>query len=136
MSRLKHSRKSQVLAAAFAMDGARKIPKDESEANEQFLQRIVQYTEEEAQRRFLQTITHHTAVSRAEAKGVDCCLVPYFLFVCQSISYYGCSSLQECFFGMLWLLFSLLLLLLLWMIASEVDHIHTVWTLSLFMMLC
>ena len=47
MSRLKHSRKSQVLAAAFAMDGARKIPKDESEANEQFLQRIVQYTEEE-----------------------------------------------------------------------------------------
>ena len=47
---------------------------------------------------FLQTITHHTAVSRAEAKGVDCCLVPYFLFVCQSISYYGCSSLQECFF--------------------------------------
>ena len=36
---------------------------------------------------------------------------------------------------MLWLLFSLLLLLLLWMIASEVDHIHTVWTLSLFMML-
>ena len=90
MSRLKHSRKSQVLAAAFAMDGARKIPKDESEANEQFLHRIVQYTEEEAQRRFLQTITHHTAVSRAEAKGVDCCLVPYFLFVCQSISYYGC----------------------------------------------
>ena len=72
------------------MGGARKIPKDESEANEHFLQRIVQYTEEEAQQRFLQTITHHTAVSRAEAKlGVDCCLVPCFLFVCQSISYYG-----------------------------------------------
>ena len=34
---------------------------------------------------------------------------------------YGCSSLQECFFGVLWLLFSLLLLLLLWMIASVVD---------------
>ena len=98
MSRLKHGRKSQVLAAAFAMDGARKIPKDEPEANEQFLQRIVQYTEEEAQRRFLLTMTHHTAVSRAEAQGVDCCLVPYFLLVFQSISYYGCSSLQECFF--------------------------------------
>ena len=117
------------------MDGARKIPKDEPEANEQFLQRIVQYTGEEAQRRFLLTMTHHTAVSRAEAQGVDCCLVPYFLLVFQSISYYGCSSLQECFFGVLWLLFSLLLLFLLWMIASEVDHIHTVWTFSLFMML-
>ena len=98
MPRLKHSRKSQVLAAAFAMDGAREIPKDESEANEQLWKRLVQYTEEEAQRRFLLTMTHHTAVSRAEAQGVDCCLVPYFLLVFQSISYYGCSSLQECFF--------------------------------------
>ena len=85
MPRLKHSRKSQVLAAAFAMDGAREIPKDESEANEQLWKRLVQYTEEEAQRRFLQTITHHTAVSRAEAQGVDCCLVPYCLFVCHFI---------------------------------------------------
>ena len=67
------------------MDGEREIPKDESEANEKLWQRIVQYTEEEAQRRFVQTITHHTAVSRAEAQGVDCCLVPYFLFVCHFI---------------------------------------------------
>ena len=55
------------------MDGARKIP--EEEAMDNSLQKIDQYTEEEAQRRFLQTIIHHTAVARAEAQGVDCCLV-------------------------------------------------------------
>ena len=64
------------------MDGARKIP--EEEAMDNSLQKIDQYTEEEAQRRFLQTIIHHTAVARAEAQGVDCCLVHLgsLLFVC------------------------------------------------------
>ena len=103
--------------------GSLKFPKDESEANEQFLQRIVQYTEEEAQRRFLQKIAQIAA------------WFPTFCLFASLFHTMVVVHFKSVFFGMLWLLFSLLLLLLLWMIASEVDHIHTVWTLSLFMML-